>query len=154
MLLSVFPTWGVEGVHRKALGSSSPRKGLACRPEGWELPAGLLGIQGPEGGRAGGVCVQYVQERKEGNTGMCSTLHAWLWREHKPAAGARAVVKSRKPERNKNGRKTLWSRAGFCILVTQRSVRPNVKYVWLLGHWWGLETSMWREHSGRWDSNG
>lgn len=27
--------------------------------------------------------------------------------EHKSAAGARAVVTSRKPERNKNGRKTL-----------------------------------------------
>jgi len=29
-----------------------------------------------------------------------------------------------------------------CILVTQGSIRPNVKYVWLSGHLWGLETSM------------
>lgn len=29
-----------------------------------------------------------------------------------------------------------------CILLTQGSIRPNVKYVWLSGHLWGLETSM------------
>lgn len=95
-------------------------------------------------------CLPLVYRRRE-ESQQWAVLHAWPVRGRAVrAAGAGLVVQSRKPERNKNGRKKPWSR-GACILVTQGSIRP-VKYMWFSGHLWGLETSVWHGHNGSYNS--
>lgn len=68
--------------------------------------------------QTGGLCIRCVQERREGSPAACSILRRGreVW-----AAGAWAVLKIRKPERNKNGRKTFgggWA----CILAAHGSI--------------------------------
>lgn len=109
----------------------------------------------------------YAGEGRRGNPAGSCIPHAQPARRGRVVrgAGARLVVKGRKPERNKNGRKKPWEvGAAECwvvgeayIPVTQGSIRPNVKYVWFAGHLcglrfsghlWGLETSMQLGHNG------
>lgn len=87
------------------------------------------------GGRQnGGICIRCVQERREGSPAACSILRKGreVW-----AAGAQAALKIRKPERNKNGRKTFgggWA----CILAAQGSIGPSVPYCGFqaIGRFW------------------
>lgn len=129
-----------------------------CRPEDQVLPAGFPGDPWPRGSQSVSRVCRRGEVRRGNPAGSCIP-------RAQPArggrvvrgAGARLVVKGRKPERNKNGRKKPWEVGAAecggkaCIPVTQESIRPNVKYVRFSGHLcglrfsghlWGLETSM------------
>lgn len=110
-----------EVVLRKAPGALVPKRGGAGMKMG-----SFLVSWGLAGGReaAWGPCIRCVLERREGSRAARSILRRG--REVR-AAGAQAVLKTRKPERDKNGRKAFgggWA----CILAAQGSTGPSVPY--------------------------
>lgn len=132
-----------EGVHRKAPTTCHPPEGT-CRPADWELPAEFPGRSQVGGRQTGGICIRCVQERRDRKETprCCSILHMGPSQEREVrAAGARVVLKSRKPERNKNGRKKLWKRVG---LHSSNSRKHSTKcsILWFLRTLWVLETSV------------
>lgn len=132
-----------EGVHRKAPAMRHSPEGTCRRADG-ELPAAFPGHSQVGGRQTGGICIRCVQERREGKEAprCCSILYTGpsQGREVR-AAGARVVLNSRKPERNKNGRKKLWKRVGFHS-SNSRKHSTKCSILWFLRTLWVWETSV------------
>lgn len=73
------------------------------------------------------------QEEEEGRSEQ--QVQAWLLKAGKTQERARMEESHGEIE-------------GLNILVTQGTIRPNVKYVQFSGHLWHLETSMGHGHNG------
>lgn len=108
-----------------------------------QSPLGIHGqwrAGGRQSGAPGPLCAG--QEGRKPSSRQHPT-HRAIQRKRRQSCRCKGLsLKSRKPERNKNGRKKLWRRAGFCILATQGSIGAHIKYCGFSGYLRVLETSM------------